>query len=512
MEVMDRIHDFFEATSSTTARPTIRLGNGKEMKFPPLEFTVDSLVFNICLPFAVLALGYLVFLGTSTFFHFVWSWLFRKPVHSHPSTTTSIGKKPTLGPHKPNGNSLLDMNKVIFQRRVKRLFDLYIEEIVDDLVKAIHDVQSENDRKLGSLKDSINADRYRNLVDHVIDEIHRIDVGGMDVRRDLMGKIEERFASTDERLAVFSQTSLGNRDQIAQLVTQSHTELTSTIQSVKDMVSNGNSKGNQQQSQSELIQSVLETPNGNIGSRRTPENQSVVNSDCSRTLSNQKNLDSDRSRTLPNLNEPNADRSRTLTTVNEINPGCSRTLLGQNVLPNLENVNLDCSRTLQNPIEPNSYRSRTLHDCSRTITNPHNSTPNASPAPFPKSDSIAYQTPIIFQTGSSIPAPIFNPKLETADNFIRELEMYLRRKRIPYEDWTLMLSPIFNKDVDQALWWKRAKMVAHDWETFKKHFLSFYGSESEKNNTLEKLLLRRQTVHESFQKFAFEMDLMYRKV
>jgi hypothetical protein len=65
MEVMDKIHEFFEATSSTTARPTIRLGNGKEMKFPPLEFTVDSLVFNICLPFAVLTLGYLVFFGTN---------------------------------------------------------------------------------------------------------------------------------------------------------------------------------------------------------------------------------------------------------------------------------------------------------------------------------------------------------------------------------------------------------------------------------------------------------------
>jgi hypothetical protein len=153
------------------------------------------------------------------------------------------------------------------------------------------------------------------LVDHVIDEIHRIDVGGMDVRRDLMGKIEERFASTDERLAVFSQTSLGNRDQIAQLV-QSHTELASTIQLVKDMVSTGSSKGNQLHLQSELMGNVLETPNGNIGSSRTPENQSVVNSDCSRTLSNRKNLDSDRSRTLPNMNEPNADRRRTLPIVN----------------------------------------------------------------------------------------------------------------------------------------------------------------------------------------------------
>jgi hypothetical protein len=231
MEAMDKIHAFFEATSSTTARPTIRLGNGKEMKFPPLELPVDSLVFNICLPFAVLALGYLVSFGTSTFFHFLWSWFFRTSVHSHPSTTTSLGKKPTLGPLKPNGNSLFGMNKVISQRRVKRLFDFYIDEIVGDLVRSIHDVQSENDCKLQSLKDCVNAD-HGNLVDHVIDEIHRIDVGGMDVRRDLMSKIEERLASTDERLAVFSQTSLGNRVQLV----QSHTELASTIQSVKDMV------------------------------------------------------------------------------------------------------------------------------------------------------------------------------------------------------------------------------------------------------------------------------------
>jgi hypothetical protein len=125
MEVMNKIHEFFEATSSTTARPTIRLGNGKEMKFPPLEFTVDSLVFNICLPFAVLALGYLVFFGTSTFFHFVWSWFYRKPAHLHPSAQTSSGKKPTPGPLQPKGNTLLGMNKVIFQRRVKRFFDLY---------------------------------------------------------------------------------------------------------------------------------------------------------------------------------------------------------------------------------------------------------------------------------------------------------------------------------------------------------------------------------------------------
>jgi hypothetical protein len=62
-----------------------------------------------------------------------------------------------------------------------------------------------------------------------------------------------------------------------------------------------------------------------------------------------------------------------------------------------------------------------------------------------------------------------------------------------------MLSPIFKKDLEPALWWK-------------KHFLGFYGSESEKNSTLEKLLLRRQSEQESFQNFAFKMYLMYRKV
>jgi hypothetical protein len=171
---------------------------------------------------------------------------------------------------------------------------------------------------------------HGNLVDHVIEEIHRIDVGGMDVRRDMMGKIEERFASTDERIAMFSQTSLGNRDQIAHLI-QSPTELASSIQLVKDTVLNGN-----------------------VGSSRMPENQSKVNSDCSRTLSIRNNLDSDRSRTLPNLSESNADRSRTLPTLNEINSGCSRTLQDQNGIQNLEI--LDCSRMLQNPTETNSCR------------------------------------------------------------------------------------------------------------------------------------------------------------
>jgi hypothetical protein len=76
----------------------------------------------------------------------------------------------------------------------------------------------------------------------------------------------------------------------------------------------------------------------------------------------------------------------------------------------------------------------------------------------------------------------------------------------------MLLSPIFNQDPDQSLWWKRARMVAKSWETFKQHFRAFYGSDSDKCSALEKLLLRRQRDNESFQTFAFGMDLMYRKV
>jgi hypothetical protein len=121
-------------------------------------------------------------------------------------------------------------------------------------------------------------------------------------------------------------------------------------------------------------------------------------------------------------------------------------------------------------------------------------------------------TPIIFQSGGSVPMPKFNPKLETAEHFLSELEVYMRRKRSPPENWTLMLSPIFNQDSDQSLWWKRARMVAKSWETFKQHFRAFYWSDSDKCSALEKLLLRRQRDNESFQTFAFEMDLMYRKI
>jgi hypothetical protein len=61
-------------------------------------------------------------------------------------------------------------------------------------------------------------------------------------------------------------------------------------------------------------------------------------------------------------------------------------------------------------------------------------------------------TPIIFQSGGSVPMPKFNPKLETAEHFLSELEVYMHHKCSPPEDWTLMLSPIFNQDPDQCLW------------------------------------------------------------
>jgi len=83
--------------------------------------------------------------------------------------------------------------------------------------------------------------------------------------------------------------------------------------------------------------------------------------------------------------------------------------------------------------------------------------------------------PIIYQAASNIPTPKFDPKLETAEYFIDEVEVYMRRKRIPQEDWVIMLSQVFNQDSEQSIWWKRAKMVAKTWDDFKSHFNNSMG-------------------------------------
>jgi hypothetical protein len=120
--------------------------------------------------------------------------------------------------------------------------------------------------------------------------------------------------------------------------------------------------------------------------------------------------------------------------------------------------------------------------------------------------------PFIYHTVGNLPLPKFRQETESADNFILELEAYMKRKRFVPEEWILTLPSIFNQDPHQSLWWQRTKLFAHTWEQFKEQFLKMYGSSSNQHQTLEKLLLRRQKPEESFEKFAFEMELQYRKL
>lgn len=80
------------------------------------------------------------------------------------------------------------------------------------------------------------------------------------------------------------------------------------------------------------------------------------------------------------------------------------------------------------------------------------------------------------------------------------------------EEWILMLPQVFEKDHGQSLWWRRTKLIVKTWDEFKSEFTEMYGSDSNKHQSLEKLLNRRQRASESFQRFAFEMDMQYRKV
>ena len=119
---------------------------------------------------------------------------------------------------------------------------------------------------------------------------------------------------------------------------------------------------------------------------------------------------------------------------------------------------------------------------------------------------------VVFHSGGSIPVPKFVPHLETPENFLKEAELYMKRKRIMEEDWLLMLPSIFKDDKNQTLWWQSTKLMVSTWEDFKKEFIMMYGSATTKHQSLERLLNRRQKPHESFQNFALEMNMIYRKI
>jgi hypothetical protein len=135
---------------------------------------------------------------------------------------------------------------------------------------------------------------------------------------------------------------------------------------------------------------------------------------------------------------------------------------------------------------------------------------------LPNSTSIQSAAPptntVIYQSVGNIPVPKFRPHLETPENFLSELELYMKRKRVMPEDWILMLPSVFDKDFNQNLWWQSTKLVVKTWSDFRSEFLLMFGSNMDKHQSLEKLLNRRQKHKENFSKFALEMNMIYRKI
>ncbi|OXA42678.1 Activity-regulated cytoskeleton-associated protein [Folsomia candida] len=139
-------------------------------------------------------------------------------------------------------------------------------------------------------------------------------------------------------------------------------------------------------------------------------------------------------------------------------------------------------------------------------------TPITTPTTTILSDGTTANVPIIYHSVGNIPPPKFSPNLDTAENFLQELEGFMRRKRLAPEDWILMLPSVFSSDRKQSTWWQRTKLMAKTWDEFKSNFIIMYGSDCDKMNSLEKLLNRRQSEKEDFHTFALQMDMQYRKV
>jgi hypothetical protein len=118
----------------------------------------------------------------------------------------------------------------------------------------------------------------------------------------------------------------------------------------------------------------------------------------------------------------------------------------------------------------------------------------------------------IFTPTPNLEPPKFDSNLTTAEQFLSELDLYMVQKAIRGDSRLAQLAFVFKTDSMQSLWWQRTRLRVKSWEEFQNEFKAFYGSESSRNASIEKLYSRRQQSAESFEKFALEMELMYYKV
>lgn len=68
------------------------------------------------------------------------------------------------------------------------------------------------------------------------------------------------------------------------------------------------------------------------------------------------------------------------------------------------------------------------------------------------------QNTVVFHSGGNLPVPKFSPTLDSPESFMKELELYMKRKRVMSSDWILMLPTVFEQDKQQKLWWQSTKL------------------------------------------------------
>jgi hypothetical protein len=508
--------DFF--TGSSTERPHIHLPPLKNFTqsisqalFPPFELSAASIMTNLMMTFIMALILIIAYTGIAKYFSKFRNWFLNKP--------TTVGKDKIHPVRRPS----MDKRKSNFEAKVNALVETRIEGIVEDWAKMSDEIQSGVELKINSMKEG-----FQGNIEEVISQLNvaleENSTRCLARRHEMVVEYAERFQIIHDQFAAVNQVGVAtsNRcDELIRNISQIRTELDEvkglllSVQANKKSPEIGRS-------------SNLEYQLGNSGRviptpiRLTPSHNTIEGREFG--VQNKKD-DSTQTEQNPPFAE---DRILTVEERASLKNPHTTEVESSRYEDRILTVGDRVSFADENPhttgIASSCYEDRILNGAGKTpehnfvhstpvhcVFKPVESLP-ITHVPSSIQHPFLPNTPIIFQSGGSIPMPKFNSKLETAEHFLSELEMYMRRKRCPPEDWTLMLSPIFNQDPDQSLWWKRARMVAKTWELFKEHFRAFYGSESDRCSALEKLLLRRQRENETFQTFAFEMDLMYRKV
>jgi hypothetical protein len=118
----------------------------------------------------------------------------------------------------------------------------------------------------------------------------------------------------------------------------------------------------------------------------------------------------------------------------------------------------------------------------------------------------------VYEIGTPLPLPIFNPACMSPDFFVSEMKEFFLWKNIPQAQWVNLIGRVFQAESDISRWWRETKSTIFTWDEFVHAFLRYEKSGVNADSLLQSLFAKRQKLHEAFESFAWDVNSIYKKV